>query len=397
MRRHPEPAPWLGLGVVLLLLGVACHAPALAGAPEPPPTAIAAPTVVPTAVPTPPPPTPVSTAVPTLAPTVAPTPEPTIVPTLPPTPTPTVEPAAPQPTPDATRVAQQQFCDTASPPAHLPLPPLVPVIRITPPQTPTRAVQNPGGPAQTGTDPPPRVTAEHVAVVDDASGNLLYSQDPFARSAPASITKIVTTIVALERVPDVSTVYTTTVSSSALVACDGSSVMGLEPGDHVALETLLYGMMLPSGNDAAEQVAVSLAGSRERYVQWMNEKIAALHLHDTHFVTPSGMDADEHYSSAYDMAMLARYGMQNTTFRTIVATPRKVSDEYYMHNLNPLLGVYQGTDGVKIGYTDIAGRTIVASATRDGHRVYVSLMRSRNLAGDSIALFDWVWKTFTWG
>jgi D-alanyl-D-alanine carboxypeptidase (penicillin-binding protein 5/6) len=73
-----------------------------------------------------------------------------------------------------------------------------------------------------------------------------------------------------------------------------------------------------------------------------------------------------------------------------------VSDDYYMHNLNPLLGSYPGADGVKIGYTEIAGRTIVATATRDGHRVYVSLLGSRNLAGDSVALFDWVWRNFRW-
>jgi D-alanyl-D-alanine carboxypeptidase len=235
-----------------------------------------------------------------------------------------------------------------------------------------------------------------VAVVDEASGALLYGQDAYSRQAPASITKIVTTIVALERGPDIKTTFRTTVSATALVACDGSSVMGLEPNDNVTLETLLYGMMLPSGNDAAEQVAVLLAGSRERYVAWMNEKVASLHLRDTHFVTPSGMDADEHYSSAYDMAQLARYAMQNPEFRTIAATPFFVGDDYYMHNLNPLLGTYPGADGVKIGYTDIAGRTIVASATRDGHRVYVSLMGSRNLAGDCVALFEWVWKTFRW-
>ncbi|MBV9547754.1 MAG: D-alanyl-D-alanine carboxypeptidase, partial [Chloroflexi bacterium] len=249
---------------------------------------------------------------------------------------------------------------------------------------------------QASADPPPKVTAEHVAVVDDASAKLLYSQDPFARVAPASITKIVTTIVALEHVPDINTVYTTSVSSAALAACDGSSTMGLEPEDHVKLETLLYGMMLPSGNDAAEQVAESLAGSRDTYVGWMNQEVSSLHLRDTHFVTPSGMDADNHYSSAYDMALLARYAMQNPEFRSIVATSSKVDDDYYMHNLNPLLGVYAGADGVKIGYTDIAGRTIVASATRDGHRVYVSLMHSRNLSGDCIALFDWVWKAFRW-
>ena len=293
-------------------------------------------------------------------------------------------------------MAQQAYCDAASPPAHLPLPPIALFIHITPPDVATQATTTAGGPRREGTEPAPHVSAPHVAVLDEASGALLYEQDAFSRQPPASITKIATTIVALERGPDIKTVYTTTVSSTQLVACDGSSVMGLEPNDHVALETLLYGMMLPSGNDAAEQVAVLLGGSRERYVAWMNEKVASLHLRDTHFVTPSGMDSDEHYSSAYDMALLARDAMQNPEFRKIVATSYFVGDDYYMHNLNPLLGMYDGADGVKIGYTEIAGRTIVASATRDGHRTYVSLMGSRNLAADSRELFDWVWKTYRW-
>jgi D-alanyl-D-alanine carboxypeptidase (penicillin-binding protein 5/6) len=172
--------------------------------------------------------------------------------------------------------------------------------------------------------------------------------------------------------------------------------MGIEPGRSVSLDTLLHGMMLPSGNDAAEQVALSLGGSRQQYVAWMNDEAAALGLKDTHFVNPSGMDAPGHYSSAYDMAMLARYAMQNPEFRTLAAARSFVGDDYYMHNLNPMLYTYAGADGVKIGYTDIAGRTIVASATHDGHRVYVSLMGSKNLQGDCTALFDWVWKTFQW-
>jgi D-alanyl-D-alanine carboxypeptidase (penicillin-binding protein 5/6) len=309
---------------------------------------------------------------------------------------PIAPPAEPRPTLSATQIAQQRFCDIASPPAHLPLPLPGPYVHITPPDAQTQPASSPGAPQRLTTDVPPRVSAPHIAVLDEVSGNVLYAQDAFSRQPPASITKIVTTIVALERGPDLQTMFTTSVSATALVACDGSSVMGLEPDDHVKLETLLYGMMLPSGNDAAEQVAVSLAGTRERYVSWMNEKVASLHLRDTHFVTPSGMDSDEHYSSAYDMAMLARYAMQNPEFRTLAATPRFVGDDYYMHNLNPLLGSYQGADGVKIGYTEIAGRTIVASATRDGHRVFVSLMGSRNLGGDCIALFDWVWKSFRW-
>jgi D-alanyl-D-alanine carboxypeptidase (penicillin-binding protein 5/6) len=322
-------------------------------------------------------------------PTPVSTPKPTVVPTEAATPTPAA-------TPDPSRAAQQQYCDTAAPPAHVALPPLAPVIRITPPDSPTQPTPATAGPRQTGVDPPPHVTAPHVAVLDEGSSAVLYSVDPFAREAPASITKIVTTIVALEREPDIKRVYSTTVSSSALAACDGSSIMGLEPNDHVTLETLLYGMMLPSGNDAAEQVAYSLAGSREAYVAWMNEKVASLHLRDTHFVTPSGMDADDHYSSAYDMALLARDAMRNSEFRTLAATKMFVGDDYYLHNLNPLLFSYAGADGVKIGYTDIAGRTIVASATRDGHRVYVSLLGSKNLAGDCTALLDWVWKNFSW-
>jgi len=379
---------------VLVLAGCSAHAAPVEPT-EPPPVDTVTPVpptqVPPTAAPVPP----SATAVPPTAtpapptPTTVPTSRPTVVPTEAATPT-------PQATPDPNRAAQQQYCDTAAPPGRIALPPLSPTIHITPPDVPTRPTPTTGSPQHVGADPPPHVTAPHVAVLDEDSGALVFSMDPFAREAPASITKIVTTIVALEREPDLSRVFTTTVSSSALAACDGSSIMGLEPDDHVTLETLLYGMMLPSGNDAAEQVAYSLAGSREAYVGWMNEKVASLHLHDTHLVTPSGMDADDHYASAYDMALLARYAMRNPEFRSLAAAKSFVGDDYYMHNLNPMLSSYAGADGVKIGYTDIAGRTIVASATRDGHRVYVSLMGSKNLAGDCTALFDWVWKNFQW-
>jgi D-alanyl-D-alanine carboxypeptidase len=244
---------------------------------------------------------------------------------------------------------------------------------------------------------PPSVTALHVAIVDDASGQLIYGQDPDTRVPQASTTKIATTIVALERGPDLAQKINVTVSATAMAAADGSSTMGLEPGEQVKLETLLYGMMLPSGNDAAEQVALSLGGSRATFVGWMNQEAAALELKNTHFVNPSGMDADGHYSSAYDMAMLARYAMNNPEFRTLAGTAHYTSEGYPMKNLNRLLGVYPGADGVKIGETDNAGKTIVASAVHNGHRLYISLMHSADLAGDCSALFDWAWDAFTWG
>jgi D-alanyl-D-alanine carboxypeptidase len=254
----------------------------------------------------------------------------------------------------------------------------------------------PTAPRRTGTAAAPDTSAVHIAIVDDASGQLMYGEDPNTEVPQASTTKIATTIVALERSPDLSKRIKVTVSASAMVARDGSSTMGIEPGRSVSLDTLLHGMMLPSGNDAAEQVAVALADSREQFVDWMNLEAAALGLKDTHFVNPSGMDAAGHYSSAYDMAMLARYAMRNATFRDLAGTSRYTGDGFPMQNLNRLLGLYPGVDGVKIGFTDAAQKTIVASATRDGHHVYISLMHSHDLVGDCTALFDWVWENFSW-
>jgi D-alanyl-D-alanine carboxypeptidase len=254
----------------------------------------------------------------------------------------------------------------------------------------------PGAPRRVDDTAAPETTAVHIAIVDDASGQLIYGESPYTSVPQASTTKIATTIVALEREPNLNKRIRVTVSAGAMVARDGSSTMGIEPGRSVALGTLLYGMMLPSGNDAAEQVAVALADSREQYVDWMNQEAVALSLKDTHFVNPSGMDAAGHYSSAYDMAMLARYAMRNATFRDLAGASRYTGDGFPMQNLNRFLDVYPGADGVKIGYTDAALKTIVASATRDGHRVYISLMRSQDLVGDCTRLFNWVWDAFAW-
>jgi hypothetical protein len=254
----------------------------------------------------------------------------------------------------------------------------------------------PPAPRRKGDTLAPDTTAFHIAIVDDASGQLMYGEQPYTEVPQASTTKIATTIVALERAPDLTRRVEVSVSASAMVARDGSSTMGIEPGRGVSLDTLLHGMMLPSGNDAAEQVALSLGGTREQYVEWMNQEAAALGLKDTHFINPSGMDANGHYSSAYDMAMLARYAMRNATFRQLAGATRYFGDGFQMTNLNRLLDLYPGADGVKIGFTDAAQKTIIASAVRDGHRVYVSLMHSADLVGDCTALFNWVWDNFSW-
>ena len=294
---------------------------------------------------------------------------------------------------DADHPAAQAWVDTAGVepsgvPAWIAPPP--------PGQSSTEAVTLPAAPRRTDDTAAPDTTAIHIAIVDDASGQLIYGEQPNTEVPQASTTKIATTIVALERSPDLTQRIPVTISASAMVARDGSSTMGIEPGRSVSLDTLLHGMMLPSGNDAAEQVAVALGGSRAQYVEWMNQEAAALGLKDTHFVNPSGMDANGHYSSAYDMAMLARYAMRNATFRDLASATKYSGDGFRMQNLNRLLDNYPGADGVKIGYTDDAHKTIVASAVHNGHRVYVSLMRSEDLVGDCSALFNWVWDSFTW-
>ena len=259
-----------------------------------------------------------------------------------------------------------------------------------------RPAGSPLAPSRASLVAPPKVSAAQIAVVDDATGLLLYGLDPHAPEAPASTTKIATASVALERAPDLARTIKITVDGAAMAARDGSSIMGLVPGQTLTVRTLLYGLLLPSGNDAAEQLAASLADTRAEYVGWMNDLVARLGLHDTHFLNPSGLDEDGHAASAYDLAQLARNAMRNPTFRTIVATPSYAAQGYKLVGHNPLLGVYPGVDGVKTGSTDAAGHTIVASATRDGHRVYVVLMHSDDLEADGSALFDWAWRAFQW-
>jgi D-alanyl-D-alanine carboxypeptidase len=293
---------------------------------------------------------------------------------------------------DEGRPAAQAWVDTSSvEPSGVPAWIATPAAQLT-----TMAAELPAAPRRVSDAPAPDTTALHIAIIDGASGQLLYGEDPYAEVPQASTTKIATTIVALERAPDLNKRIRVTVSASAMAARDGSSTMGIEPGRSVSLNTLLHGMMLPSGNDAAEQVALAIADTREQYIDWMNQEVAALGLNNTHFVNPSGMDAAGHYSSAYDMAVLARYAMRNAAFRELAGKTRHSGDGIQMHNLNRLLDLYPGADGVKIGFTDAAQKTIVASASRDGHHVYVSLMHSYDLVSDCTRLFDWVWESFAW-
>jgi D-alanyl-D-alanine carboxypeptidase len=236
-----------------------------------------------------------------------------------------------------------------------------------------------------------------VIVVDGDSGTILFQRNAFDPIAPASLTKIMTAILGIEY-GNLSEHVHVDVDAQSLT---DSTVMGLEPWFDVTLEDILYGLMLPSGNDAALAIARYVSGSDAAFVQLMNQKASWLGLRATHFANPHGLDDPDHYSSPYDMVVMARYGMQYPTFRKLAAARwyniRESNISYTITNLNPLLGTYPGADGVKIGYTENAGRSIVATAVRNGHRVYVAFMKSEaGLVPDATTLLDWAFNSFTW-
>lgn len=243
-------------------------------------------------------------------------------------------------------------------------------------------------------DEPPAIAAKAAVLIDAATGQVLFEKNVHERRAPASTTKMMTALVTLEhaRLDDV-------VTAGPDVKTVIPSIIGLEPGDKLTVEQMLYGLLLPSSNDAAVALADHVAGSIPKFAAMMNAKAAELGLKDTHFVTPHGLDVDGHYSSAYDLAMIARAAMQNPTFEKIVST-REYRIEgppaWLFRSLNDLLGAYPGADGVKTGYTDNAGHCLVFSAMRDGRRAISVVLDGDAVWTDSTALMDYFFANYSW-
>lgn len=239
----------------------------------------------------------------------------------------------------------------------------------------------------------PFLSAEYVAAIEGSCGALIFGRNENGRFPPASLTKLMTAAVATDQA-DVDKLIVSDVDGAALNAETGSSVMGLTPGMELTLLDLLYGLLLPSGNDAAIAIAKGISGTEEAFVELMNQKAESLALKNTHFTNAHGLYEEGLYSSAYDMAILARYAMENPDLRRIVSTvswqPRWELGEVW--NGNAFLTQYEGADGVKIGFTEQSKQTIVASATRDGRRIIASLMSSEDRYTDAERLLDWAFE-----
>lgn len=236
----------------------------------------------------------------------------------------------------------------------------------------------------------PAVTAQAAIVSDVTSGQVLAEKNAHQRLAPASTTKIATALVALQQGQLEEQIV---IPESALI--EGAQ-MGLSPGQVVTLEELLYGLLLPSGNDAAMAIAQHIGGSVDGFVAMMNQEAEALGLTDTHFANPHGLDAPDHYSSAYDLMVMARQALANPTFARIVSTPEYTFRGRRLTNRNELLGNYPGADGVKTGTTSTAGECLVASATRQGHQVLVVVLGSQDRYGDASTLLNYYFDHYAW-
>ncbi|MBC8446851.1 MAG: D-alanyl-D-alanine carboxypeptidase [Chloroflexi bacterium] len=238
---------------------------------------------------------------------------------------------------------------------------------------------------------PPAVTARAALLADGRTGTILFQRAAHERLAPASMTKIMTALLALEQ-GDLADVVT--VPPAALTV--GEASMWLESGEVVTLQDLLYGLLLVSANDAALTIAIHIGGSMEGFVALMNERAAELGLADTHFVNPHGLDDPQHLSSAADLLTLTREALGHADFGRIVATPQATVAGRALVSTNELLGTYGGADGVKTGTTDAAGECLVASATRSEGQALVVLLGSDDRYADAAALLDFYFQHYGW-
>ena len=244
-------------------------------------------------------------------------------------------------------------------------------------------------PAVSGAEEP-AVTAKGAVLMEAGAGRILWSQNGEERLPMASTTKIMTALLTLEQ-PGLDEVFTV---NAQAIRVEGTS-MGLTEGSQATLRTLAAGMLLASGNDAANAAAVRVAGTQADFVMMMNRRAAQLGMKDTNFETPSGLDGQSHYSTAADMALLARAALENPDFRSLCSQTSlelcygNPPYDRWLANHNRLLKEYPGCIGLKTGFTKKAGRCLVSAAEREGVTLICVTLSDPNDWRDHTALLDW--------
>ena len=234
----------------------------------------------------------------------------------------------------------------------------------------------------------PTISAQSAVLINAKTKEIIYEKNAHAMRSMASTTKIMTAVLAIEsgRLNELVTAEN--------MQSEGSSI-GLENGNVLTLETLVWGMMLESGNDAAKLTANFLSGSEENFSLLMNAKAEEIGMSNTNFVTASGLDDENHYSTAYDMALLGAYAIENPVFRDICSSKRKtvrliepdISKTFSNHN--KLLSYCDGVFGIKTGFTKKSGRCLVSACERDGSVLVAVTLNAGDDWNDHIKLFDY--------
>lgn len=243
----------------------------------------------------------------------------------------------------------------------------------------------------------PVLNAKAAVIYDRKTKEIIWGKNENEKKAMASTTKIMTAIVVLEKgnLSDVVTI-------SKKAANTGGSRLKINTNDKISVLDLLYGLMLRSGNDAAVALAEYVGGSIEGFAKLMNKKAIEIGLKNTHFVTPHGLDNIEHYTTAYELAVLTDYAMQNEKFSKIVNTKNTTISingvARNIYNTNELLGTLNGVNGVKTGFTNNAGRCLVTSCTRNGNQIITVVLgcdAKKYRTSDSIKLIEYAFKNYT--
>lgn len=233
------------------------------------------------------------------------------------------------------------------------------------------------------------ISARHYTLLEAESGDIICQEGGSTRAPMASTTKIMTAILAIEK----GKLDKTVVIPKEATGIEGSSIY-LTEGERLTLEELLYALMLESANDAATAIAIEIGGSVDGFVEMMNQKASELGLDSTHFTNPHGLDSEKHYTTAYDLARLAIYAMENPTFEEIVSTKKKViplgdDGSRALINHNKLLRLYDGAIGVKTGFTKRSGRCLVSCAEKDGVRLICVTLNAPGDWSDHKKLLDY--------
>ena len=240
----------------------------------------------------------------------------------------------------------------------------------------------------------PNILAQGAIVVDKDSGVVIYAKNENLRFSPASTTKIMTALTALDH-------FKLTDVLEVKRATGEGSILGLVQGEKMTFLDLLYAMLLPSANDAAFVIAQNYPGEESGFVEKMNQKAKLLGLNNTHFQDPAGLLDQDDYTTPLELARLASVSLENKLFSQVVSTKyRFISDiyavkTYSLLNKNKLLGI-DGISGIKTGFTDEAGGVLVSSKTENGHTLIIVVMKSEDRFGDTLALTSYVSDNLTY-